>query len=54
MTMLNETSNSEVKWQAWVAKGHAQDLRTTRRAKLVGLVLAVAGAVALAMALFPR
>jgi hypothetical protein len=35
------SAESEVRWQAWLAKGRVRDLRTRRRARLFGLVLLV-------------
>lgn len=41
------SAESELRWQAWLAKGRIRDLRTRRRARLLGLVLLVAGVGAL-------
>jgi len=48
------TGASEARWQAWLAKGRVQDLRTQRIARLAGVGFAVAGVVALATALLVR
>jgi len=48
------TAASEARWQVWLAKGRAQDLRTMRKARLVGVGFAIAGAVVLGVALLVR
>ena len=54
MTTLHDTTESDAKWQAWLARGRAQDLRTNRIATVVGIGLAIASAVAVAAALLAR
>lgn len=48
--MLTEqpaSAESELRWQAWLAKGRIRDLRTRHRARVLGFVVLVAVVVAL-------
>ena len=54
VTTSDVTEASEARWQAWLAKGRVQDLRTQRIARLAGVGFAAAGVVALATALLVR
>lgn len=54
VTAASVTAASEARWQAWLAKGRVQDLRTQRITRLVGVGAAIAGVVALATALLVR
>jgi len=48
------TPESEARWQAWLAKGRARELRRNHRMKTALLLLVSGGAVAVSLALAIR
>ena len=51
MTTEDVTPEAEARWQAWLAKGRARDVRARRKAKVYLLLLLFGGAVAAAFVL---